>query len=152
MEPNGVRRSLPLPARGLTIGRGPDNDLVLAYDLTSRHHARITFDGANYYVVDLGSANGTYIADVRLSPQSPTVWMPNKTLHIGKVSFQLEQTQLPREQSGFDSTETRAGWLPESNQSGSQGQPKNRLALVLLILVFLIVCALLGGGIYYYYF
>ena len=108
IEPNGVRRSLPLPPRGLSIGRGPDNDLVLGYDFTSRNHARVTFEGGNYYVVDLGSANGTYLADVRLSPQAPTVWLPNKTLRIGQVIFQLEQSPIqPREPGTFDATDTR---------------------------------------------
>lgn len=153
IEPNGVRRSLPLPPRGLSIGRGPDNDLVLGYDFTSRHHARITFEGGNYYVVDLDSANGTYLAEARLPPQAPTVWLPHKTLRIGQVIFQLEQilTQ-PREPGTFDPTDTRIGWLPEEASPQARSRNKGRVGLLLwLALAGLGLLAVLGG-IYYYLF
>jgi adenylate cyclase len=45
-----------------TIGRGPDNDLVLEDPRVSRNHALLRQSGdGGYYVVDLGSSNGTFL-------------------------------------------------------------------------------------------
>ncbi len=44
-----------------TMGRAPDNDLVLEGDGVSRRHASISFDGKGYLVEDLGSKNGTRV-------------------------------------------------------------------------------------------
>ncbi|MCI0365036.1 MAG: Flp pilus assembly complex ATPase component TadA, partial [Phycisphaerales bacterium] len=57
-SPQGHRR-LELGMNSLTVGRLPDNVLVIADDKASRHHCVIEpFDGG-YRVRDLGSSNGT---------------------------------------------------------------------------------------------
>ena len=48
-----------------TIGRGQDNDVVLASDCVSRKHGRIERQGTDLTLMDLGSTNGTYINDVQ---------------------------------------------------------------------------------------
>lgn len=48
-----------------TIGRGRDNDIVLASDCVSRRHARIERRDEGMYIVDLASTNGTFINDER---------------------------------------------------------------------------------------
>lgn len=55
-----------LPADGLRIGRMPDNDLVVADPKVSRHHAVIVPTPDGFVMRDLGSPNGTYVADVRI--------------------------------------------------------------------------------------
>jgi class 3 adenylate cyclase len=44
----------------LTIGREPDNDIAIAHDLVSRHHAQIVMRGDRYILIDR-STNGTYV-------------------------------------------------------------------------------------------
>lgn len=88
-EPNGIKRTRPLTAQGLTIGREQDNDLVLAYPAISRRHARITLDGTRYCVTDLGSGNGTFLGESRLSPNTPTPWASERPLRIGDVVINL---------------------------------------------------------------
>ena len=52
----------------LMIGRVDDNDLQLAGDKVSRHHALIEVeDGGRLVLRDLNSRNGTYVDGVRLS-------------------------------------------------------------------------------------
>jgi diguanylate cyclase (GGDEF)-like protein len=51
------------------IGRSSKNDLPLDQESISRHHARITFDGAQYWVQDLNSTNGTFINDSAVKEQ-----------------------------------------------------------------------------------
>lgn len=48
------------------LGRAADNDIVLRDPQVSRYHATITFTGAEWTIVDLGSANGTTVNGVRI--------------------------------------------------------------------------------------
>ena len=50
-----------------TIGRAPDNTLVLDDPLISKHHARIDVSASGMVVTDLGSTNGIYVAGQRVS-------------------------------------------------------------------------------------
>jgi diguanylate cyclase (GGDEF)-like protein len=52
-----------LGAAPFEIGRSSKNDLIIDQESISRHHARITFDGANFWVADLESTNGTFVND-----------------------------------------------------------------------------------------
>lgn len=45
----------------LTIGRLPDNGLVIDSLAVSGHHARVFLDGEHYVLEDLRSRNGTYV-------------------------------------------------------------------------------------------
>lgn len=52
---------VPIPAEGLTIGRGADQDVRLADRTVSRRHARIEVVDGRYYVDDAGSLNDTLL-------------------------------------------------------------------------------------------
>jgi hypothetical protein len=63
MAESGQPVSFTLDKPALTIGRAPDNDLVLAapilnVDTVSQHHARLRRDQDDYIVRDLNSKNG----------------------------------------------------------------------------------------------
>src|SRR5262245_17797036 len=45
----------------VTLGRDPACEVVLPEPAVSRHHARISRDGALYFLEDLGSACGTQV-------------------------------------------------------------------------------------------
>ncbi|HEY8853701.1 MAG TPA: FHA domain-containing protein [Candidatus Dormibacteraeota bacterium] len=45
----------------LRMGRSPDNDLLLRDPATSGHHARVERRGEQFWIVDLGSTNGTLV-------------------------------------------------------------------------------------------
>jgi hypothetical protein len=45
----------------LRLGRSPDNDLILRDPATSGHHARIELRAQHFWIVDLGSTNGTLV-------------------------------------------------------------------------------------------
>jgi len=56
-------RSLPLGPKRTTIGRDPNNDLVLDDDTISSEHAAIEVRDGRYWLEDLRSTNGTRLAD-----------------------------------------------------------------------------------------
>ncbi len=83
---NGQTREFLLKKPDISIGRAPSNDVALSGDqLASRRHALIHFDGVNYTIRDLVSANGTYINGVEL--RAPTVL--NNGDHIGIGEHEL---------------------------------------------------------------
>jgi ABC transport system ATP-binding/permease protein len=45
----------------LRLGRSPDNDVILRDPATSGHHARLERRGDQFWLVDLGSTNGTFV-------------------------------------------------------------------------------------------
>jgi len=52
-----------------TIGRTNGNDLIISGRTVSRRHARLWFDNGQWSLVDLGSANGTMVNNVRIYQQ-----------------------------------------------------------------------------------
>lgn len=59
--------SLPLRTSRTTIGRDPNNDIVLDDDTISSEHAAIEVREGRYWLEDLRSTNGTRLADRRLA-------------------------------------------------------------------------------------
>jgi len=59
--PDGIERRLSVEGRPLGIGRGADNDLVVADPLLSRHHVRIVSRNGRLVLTDLASRNGTRV-------------------------------------------------------------------------------------------
>jgi diguanylate cyclase (GGDEF)-like protein len=62
-------KRMQLGAASFEIGRSSKSDLFLDEESVSRHHAHITFDGAEHSVSDLASTNGTFVNDVAVREQ-----------------------------------------------------------------------------------
>ena len=58
-------------ATSVTIGRAPDNTLVLSDSKASSHHAEIRFEAQYYNLVDLGSTNGTFVNGQQVFRERP---------------------------------------------------------------------------------
>jgi hypothetical protein len=67
LEPTGGDRSILLEGGGLTIGRAPDNGLVLGDGRASRHHAHLHLRQGTLVLVDLDSRNGTFVNGQRVT-------------------------------------------------------------------------------------
>jgi two-component system cell cycle response regulator len=58
------------PLKGaVQVGRDADNEIVLDRSDVSRHHAAFLARGGTWYVLDLGSTNGTFVNDTGLSAE-----------------------------------------------------------------------------------
>ena len=67
-EGESVHRAVELGPRGLSIGRGAQNDLVLDDpDRTiSRFHAEVRLEAGRWVLLDLNSQNGTWVESRRV--------------------------------------------------------------------------------------
>ena len=91
-------RPFPLGAPVITIGRLPDNMVVLNHPQVSGHHARLEQVQGGYRIVDLGSTNHVYVNAQRVTNQP---LRPGDEIRIGPFNFTYTGTQLTqRDESG----------------------------------------------------
>src|ERR1700730_12002216 len=83
------RQAVDIDRARITIGRVAENDLQLADDKVSRHHAVIERqDGGRVVLHDLGSRNGTFVDGVRLS--GSRVLVGGEQLRFGDEHLRVE--------------------------------------------------------------
>jgi hypothetical protein len=75
--------SFPITAAGITVGRDPKNDIVIADPRASYHHAWIGIIDHKVVLRDLGSTNGTFLNAQIESPVSEAVLSPGDTIFFG---------------------------------------------------------------------
>jgi len=85
-----------LGSTGFTIGRSPDNGLVINDMKASSRHAEIRPEGPSYAIVDLDSTNGTFVNDQRLPARSPRLLQTGDVIRVGDMAFLFEASSLPR--------------------------------------------------------
>jgi Tfp pilus assembly protein PilZ len=94
-----------LTRSGLVVGRGPEVDLSLAWDLkVSRRHARLMLQSGEVWIEDLASRNGVWIGNARLGV--PAVLWPKTSALIGETALEIETVPddampLPTEDVAF---------------------------------------------------
>ncbi len=92
----------------LTIGRAPDNNLVVNDGKASSHHAEIRPEGQYYSIVDLGSTNGTFINEQQIYSGMPRLLQAGDTIRIGDTRFSLEASPFQKGVSSSDGSTVRA--------------------------------------------
>jgi pSer/pThr/pTyr-binding forkhead associated (FHA) protein len=84
-------RVFPITQLDVRIGRDRENDLVLDAPSVSRHHASVRFDGMDYYLLDAGAPNGTWLDETRVLDRARL--QPGQIIRLGKqrLRFALEE-------------------------------------------------------------
>ncbi|HEX4349182.1 MAG TPA: FHA domain-containing protein [Verrucomicrobiae bacterium] len=80
-------RTFDLNIERTTVGRVEDNTLQIADGSVSSHHAEILLRGTDIVVRDLGSTNGTFINNEKITE---TVLKPGQTLRFGQVELKID--------------------------------------------------------------
>src|SRR5215212_4967300 len=83
--PDRAPERLPLGRLRITIGRSARNDVCIPDPFASRVHAEVRREGDQYFIQDLGSANGTYYNGSRLEQVVPLT-------HGGRI--QIGETEI----------------------------------------------------------
>jgi S-DNA-T family DNA segregation ATPase FtsK/SpoIIIE len=84
--PNGAETEYPLRYGDNSLGRDPDNDVVIKDQQASRHHARITVTDV-ITIADLGSKNGIVVDDAAVV--TPTILRPGKEAQLGDLTLSI---------------------------------------------------------------
>lgn len=78
---------LPIPAPKFFIGRAEDCQLRPKSDMISRHHCVLMIESDAVVVRDLGSRNGTFVNNERVSGETPL--KHGDRLRVGPLEFEL---------------------------------------------------------------
>ncbi len=71
----------------ITIGRAEDSTLVITDDYASARHARIVPQAGQWLLEDLGSTNGTYLGNAKVTGPTPVpLGVP---IRIGRTALEL---------------------------------------------------------------
>ncbi len=94
IEPSGYRYPISENEEdGLSIGRTPDNDVILSDPGVSRHHAYIRVRGQEAWLYDRNSANGVWLNSERID--APRLMKHGDVIQVG--STQLRMMYAPPE-------------------------------------------------------
>jgi len=81
--------TLALGSSAILIGRAPSSTLVLDDDYCSNRHARIFPQDGRWYLEDLGSRNGTYLGNKRVTAAVPV--QPGAAIRLGQTVLELQR-------------------------------------------------------------
>lgn len=85
--PGTGRAIIPSP-NGVVIGRQREVEVSLDSAAVSRRHARVTWEDGAVFVEDLGSSNGTFVDDLRITRK--TRLLAGSILRVGPTVLQLD--------------------------------------------------------------
>lgn len=114
---SGEARSWELAETPLTIGRRPDNAVVLAEKFVSARHAVIRRDNGRFHVEDLGSSNGTRLNGRRVERAA---LKDGDIVQIG--SFDLHFSDEPGETVPIDRLASSSAVAAEAPANAGQAQ------------------------------
>jgi pSer/pThr/pTyr-binding forkhead associated (FHA) protein len=97
------------------VGRGAHNDIVIPDESVSDSHAKIQRRESGWYVVDMGSTNGTYVGGRRIIDEKQLVGSPDIRFGGIKMVFQVAA------EAAEDAKGTRAiaGMRPQPRQGSA---------------------------------
>ncbi len=117
----GREVAIPPPPSRLVLGRGDGVDLQLSDEDLSREHAELAADLSGVKVRDLGSKNGTFLGDARVSEQR---LKDGDEIRLGKTILIFEDAAA-RRLSEICSAPEQAVELPEPAETEPEDESEN---------------------------
>jgi len=66
LEPELKLETVDLSKDRIAVGRDPSNDVFINHPVVSKHHAEIVKQDGKFFIVDLGSTNGTFVNGIKV--------------------------------------------------------------------------------------
>jgi pSer/pThr/pTyr-binding forkhead associated (FHA) protein len=109
---NSVLKEMPVGSREVSIGRSPENALVIDNPAVSHYHARVFNEEGRLMLEDFGSMNGTFVNGQRVKM---VTLKPGDSVGIGKHTIVVSES---RDQDGFASANGAAKLVaPKINET-----------------------------------
>lgn len=90
-EPSGELITRRIDSHGLSVGAHESNDIVLSDESVSSFHARFDFQHGEYFVTDLGSTNGSFLAGTKVLKAS---LKGKQSLRFGSVDVEFNLNEV----------------------------------------------------------
>ncbi len=71
------------------LGTKKGSTIIIRDQFVSGKHARLRWDGISWWIEDLGSTNGTFINQKRISPNASELLPYGAILQIGDMVFEM---------------------------------------------------------------
>lgn len=136
----------------ISIGREPDNDVMLDESVVSGHHAQLTVEQGRTYLQDAGSSNGTAIGPPFRSIQRAEISLRD-TIYLGSFAIpagellekarQSRKRNRPRGQSDSSSNKFRSApntSVAQASDDTPRVYQTSRLALGSLAVLLAVLC------------
>ena len=101
IEKGSLRTSMHPLVAPTTIGRGPDNSIIIEETTASRSHASVSFLEGAWTVEDLGSTNGVFVAGERITKAALG---HGDTFQIGVYTFRLVEMEVSGDRTHLSDT------------------------------------------------
>ncbi len=112
-HPSGTTDTFPLSRLRTTIGRSARSDVCIPDAFASRLHAEVRQEGDNYWLVDLGSANGTRLNGTPVTTTLPLY--PGSEIQIGETKITFENELASARSLGSTLIADNTDYLDPSN-------------------------------------
>jgi ABC transport system ATP-binding/permease protein len=90
----------PVAQARIDVGRGADNDLTLPFPTVSTRHARLLADSSGCRILDLGSANGTFVNGDELPVKEERALREGDVVQIGPFTLRYHAVTGPAGAAG----------------------------------------------------
>lgn len=114
--------SFSITGNQVVLGREEGLDIILQDPESSRRHSRISWQGGQYVVEDLGSTNGTFVNGVQIT--TPQILNPGDSIGIGQTAlvFQMQGGQTPFQSPPPQQAQAYAAPSPPPSTRSSEPQ------------------------------
>lgn len=87
-----IGTKVPLKHGQTSLGRNPDNDIVVNEVAVSRYHALVRFNErtGEISIMDLGSTNGVTVNNTEIKSGTPFTLRQRDTIFVGRAVFNLQ--------------------------------------------------------------
>ena len=121
----GLQRTIYPLSETTTIGRAPENTITVVHQTVSRQHARLSPEGDNWIIEDLGSVNGIVFEGKRVDNLK---LRPGDTFRIGEVEFYFFDMDVPQGRTQYlETVEILLAAVEEDADHLGQGGTLQRL-------------------------
>jgi pSer/pThr/pTyr-binding forkhead associated (FHA) protein len=132
---NAILKEVAVGSSEVSIGRSPENSIVIDNPAVSNHHARVFHEEGRLMLQDFGSLNGTFVNGQRvkmvqlkatdsIAVGKHTLMVVDAAQHVGTVEYQAPKPVVPKiNETVMLDTRERREFMEKVAAGGESAQP-----------------------------